>query len=66
MATCNIDNERSESALQIKRRKKHCSQFYMANRTWRHNDQGYSINFGPQGDGNCQFAEVVWYNKTRN
>ena len=60
MATCDIIDERSESAAEKERRKNHQTRLYipftMVDRTRSFNDQGYSMLFDP--DENCQFAAV--------
>ena len=64
MATCDINNERSESAVEKERRKNHLSRFYipftLTDHTRNFNVQGYSIFLPPQGDGNCQFAAMAF------
>ena len=64
MATCDINNERSESAVEKERRKNHLSRFYipftLTDHTRNFNVQGYSIFLPPQGDGNCQFSAMAF------
>lgn len=64
MATCDIINDRPESAAEKERIKNHRSRFYipftMADRTPSFNYQGYSILFNSQGNGNCQYAAVAF------
>ena len=64
MATCDINNEMSESVAEKQRIKNHQSRFYIrfevSDRTASFNDQCYSILFDPRGDKNCQFTAVAF------